>query len=151
MSSRAQQDPESLEATDTRVSESISRGIADLTEMAPCHYFAEQALNILRYLAKKWNIDVKISEESKRLAHEELSPDRDVRPLTSSLNFFVPNVEEQDFICTWGSGKNQTSGVESISTSANSMDNPLFWPFPLQGRPILASGQLLKESGFEML
>lgn len=133
------------------MSDAISRGIADLTEMAPCHYFAEQALNILRYLAKKWDIDVKISEDVKRIARDELDPDRDVRPMSSSLNFFVPNIEEQDFICTWGAGQSQTSGLEAITTAANTAENPLFWPFPLQGRPILAAGDLLHEAGFELL
>lgn len=35
---------------DPAVAEAIQQGISDLTDMAPCHQFAEQALNILRYL-----------------------------------------------------------------------------------------------------
>lgn len=36
-----------------RVTKAIRQGIAGLTEMAPYHHFAQQALNIIRYLAKK--------------------------------------------------------------------------------------------------
>ena len=136
---------------DPHVTESISRGIADLTEMAPCHQFAEQALNILRYLAKKWNIDVKLSEETKHFTSKEHDSDRSVRPITSSLNFFVPNVMEQDFVCDWGSGRSQPTGLEPVATAANGLENPLFWPFPMQGRPMLPSGQLLKDAGFDLL
>ena len=136
---------------DPHVTKAISQGIADLTEMVPCHQFAEQALNILRYLAKKWNIDVKLSEETKHFTNEEQDSERGVRPITSSLNFFAPNVMEQDFVCDWGTGRNQPTGLEPVATAANSMENPLFWPFPMQGRPMLPSGQLLQDAGFEML
>lgn len=136
-----------------RVAESLKQGISDLAEMAPCHHFAEQALNILRYLAKKWHIDVHI--ESDKLAPGEF--DRVVKPYTSSLNFFAPNVQEGDFICDWGTApkKQKSDGTKSEGTAAqeagDNMDNPLFWPFPMQGRPILPSGQELEQAGFALL
>jgi len=143
---------------DPRVAESINRGIADLTEMAPCHHFAEQALNILRYLAKKWNIDVEIAAKA-QASNEE--PERSIRPLTSSLNFFSPNVMEGDFNCSWGDMASaagavtgptpSTTGTVAVKKTANKMDNPLFWPFPMQGRPMLPSGDLLGDAGFALL
>lgn len=142
---------------DPRVAESINRGIADLTEMAPCHHFAEQALNILRYLAKKWNIDVEIASKS-QLGPED--HERGVRPLTSSLNFFAPNVMDGDFNCSWGSiigvpeplaGPGAAAETTAVAKAASSMENPLFWPFPMQGRPMLPSGKLLEEAGFALL
>jgi hypothetical protein len=36
-----------------------------------------------------------------------------------------------------------------VAETADAMENPLFWPFPMQGRPMLPSGQALKEAGFE--
>lgn len=149
--------PENLEAAaklDPRVSESLKQGISDLAEMAPCHHFAEQALNILRYLAKKWNIDVDI--ESDKMAPEDF--DRVVKPYTSSLNFFAPNVQEGDFICDWGTApRTQKPGIvktEEATTaqkSGDTMENPLFWPFPMQGRPLLPSGKELGQAGFALL
>jgi hypothetical protein len=176
---------------DPKIAEAISQGIADLTEMAPCHFFAEQALNILRYLAKKWHIHVEIrrprdkdddqgdskSATKNRESDEDDDEDDDddddddhgnTRPLTSSLNFFSPNVTEQDFICRWGSGSQAGASVEkraataAIASAANTLElatnqladaiqNPLFWPFPMQGRPMLPSGPLLREAGFELL
>ncbi|KAJ2903912.1 hypothetical protein MKZ38_009147 [Zalerion maritima] len=127
-----------------RVSESINQGIADLTEMAPCHHFAEQALNILCYLAKKWHIDVEIN-----VVRPE-DHDRSVRPYTSSLNLFTPNVAESDFTCSWGGGGGGVSGGP-VAQSAASRENPLFWPFPLQGRPMLPSGRMLEDAGFEII
>ncbi|KAK0733783.1 fungal-specific transcription factor domain-containing protein [Lasiosphaeria miniovina] len=142
-----------------RVAEAISRGIADLTEMAPCHHFAEQALNILRFLVKKWNIDVDIHTTNDQELPPIQPPDyaQATRPVTSSLNFFAPNVMEADFNCTWGEGSPAAPGAATSprpSTAhemANASENPLFWPFPMQGRPILPTGQELEEAGFELL
>ncbi|KAI0010783.1 fungal-specific transcription factor domain-containing protein [Xylariaceae sp. FL0662B] len=181
-----------------KVAEALKQGIADLAEMAPCHYFADQALNILRYLAKKWNIEVEIP---RAITSEEA--DKLVRPAPSSLNFFAPNVTEGDFITTWGvrasggpgsiqgtapveitapvstaqatademeqmerimENNRVTSEVEQAPFStfargagrpmvhtAKALENPLFWPFPMQGRPMLPEGPLLEEAGFSPL
>ncbi|KAK3947755.1 fungal-specific transcription factor domain-containing protein [Pseudoneurospora amorphoporcata] len=146
---------------DPRIAEAISRGIADLTEMAPCHHFAEQALNILKYLAKKWNIDVDVKTTGGEDETQKVKIDsyQTTRPVTSSLNFFVPNVTEEDFNCTWGEGIKpghvSTRQVEvqpgNIKHMAKTTDNPLFWPFPMQGRPILGTGPELLEAGFELI
>ena len=155
---------------DPRVEESLAQGIADLAEMAPCHHFAEQALNILRYLAKKWNIDVDIDQGK--------TPPQDfdnlVKPYTSSLNFFAPNVAKSDFDCDYSpmdtgreanngtkarkrsrhddsSGDKDRGASETVEVAADSMENPLFWPFPMQGRPILPSGRDLEKAGFAVL
>lgn len=134
---------------DPHVTESISQGIKDLTEMAPCHQFAEQALNILRYLAQKWNIEVDIKNE--KLTPEEY--DRLVKPHTGSLNFFAPSVQDTDLMCYWGTGQQLTNkkGSNMIQQSAENMENPLFWPFPMQGRPILPSGEALEQAGFAVI
>ncbi|KAI1343550.1 fungal-specific transcription factor domain-containing protein [Xylariaceae sp. FL0016] len=170
-----------------RVAEALKQGIADLTEMAPCHHFAEQALHIMRYLAKKWNIEVEIPQEVP-VTQDEM--DRLVRPATASLNFFSPNVSEKDFICAWGvrqgaekdrervasaaaandgddpekmegvvtanrmaaeeAEQNPVSGGP-MSQTAQSIENPLFWPFPMQGRLMLPEGAHLEEAGFAPL
>jgi hypothetical protein len=143
-----------------RVADAISRGIADLTEMAPCHHFAEQALNILRYLAKKWNIDVEIktdAEEERRRV--EADNQQSIRHSTSSLNFFAPNVADADFNCAWGDALEPRHSVDThsgarpgnVGQMMNALDNPLFWPFPMQGRPMLPTGHELEEAGFELL
>jgi len=134
---------------DPHVSESLKQGISDLAEMAPCHHFAEQALNILRYLAKKWNIDVDI-DVGNTPADEY---DRLVKPYTSSLNFFAPNIPEGDFTCDWGAGKSTDAQADGSAAqkSGDAMDNPLFWPFPMQGRPMLPSGKELERAGFALL
>ncbi|KKP01767.1 hypothetical protein THAR02_06146 [Trichoderma harzianum] len=131
---------------DPRVSEALNRGIADLTEMAPCHHFAEQALNILRYLAKKWNIEVNVDGD--KVPPED--PDNLVRPYSSSLNFFAPNVQESDFMCGWGASVEmvETLQAPNIKKTAETAENPLFWPFPMQGRPLLPIGPELEQAGF---
>ncbi|KAF4981649.1 hypothetical protein FZEAL_2589 [Fusarium zealandicum] len=144
-----QSDIETAAKLNPHVADSIKQGITDLTEMAPCHQFAEQALNILRYLAQKWDIEVEISGD--KLTREEY--DRLVKPHTGSLNFFAPNIREGDIMCHWGTGK-ATASVEDTSVvqkTADSMENPLFWPFPMQGRPILPSGNELEQAGFSVI
>ncbi|KAM7205224.1 Zn(2)-Cys(6) zinc finger domain protein [Rhypophila sp. PSN 637] len=148
----------------TRVADAIARGIADLTDMAPCHFFAEQALSILRFLAKKWGIEVQIkptgSEHPKPF---NIPDDRSVRPVTTSLNFFSPDINESDFSCDWGGMANTRSARDShvqadmpadmnaTAKMTHALENPLFWPFPMQGRPILPTGDALKEAGFELV
>ncbi|KAF0642682.1 hypothetical protein FPSE5266_05593 [Fusarium pseudograminearum] len=149
--------PEATEAdvkkavkVDPRAAEAITQGISDLTEMAPCHQFAEQALNILRYLAVKWNIDVENNVD--KLTAEEY--DRLVLPQTGSLNFFSPNMRHGDITCQWGT-ENFMPGTPKQSPSVqkvgDSLENPLFWPFPMQGRPILPDGLELEHAGFSIL
>lgn len=190
---------------DPKVAAAIRQGISDLTEMAPCHHFAHQAVNILRYLAKKWhiNVDIEPSAGAGRVegtgptawtssassapsgggdgggyqqyggrqgrdgnGDEEDENDRLVRPNTGSLNFFAPNVVEEDFVSSWkgwgstgasasraGGGAAMT-GVEPVpgcGQPSTAIENPLFWPFPMQGRPILPQGRMLEEAGFAML
>ncbi|KAL2175517.1 fungal-specific transcription factor domain-containing protein [Thermothelomyces heterothallicus CBS 202.75] len=145
---------------DSHVIEAIGRGIADLAEMAPCHHFAEQALNILKFMAKKWNIDVEIKtmagDEPREAEFNDV--DKATRPVAGSLNFFVPNFKESDFTCTWGNavpglGADKEAGakLKDDSATADGPENPLFWPFPMQGRPMLPAGKELEEAGFELI
>lgn len=164
-----------------KVTKSINQGIEDLTEMAPCHHFAEQALNILRYLAKKWRIEIDIDvtnrlrkekedegqtdENGNAVLLEDRNRDRvqlgsrmkdqdwGTRAATSSRNFFSPNIREQDFISSFGSAMPPPTGSTSppIARTGEAMENPLFWPFPMQGRPMLPEGDLLRDAGFELL
>lgn len=146
---------------DPRVFKAIRQGIADLTEMAPCHHFAQQALNILRYLVKKWNLDIDTGRNSDVKAEEdkgkekgtEADVDNLVKANTHSLNFFAPNVQIEDIICVWGTGKGTVipRSQDVNERKGNPKDNPLFWPFPFQGRPMLPSGKELEEAGFVLL
>lgn len=138
-----------------RVTESLAQGIADLAEMAPCHHFAEQALNILRFLAKKWNVEVEIGGHNKPVPddYEKL-----LKPYTSSLNFFAPNFTADDFVCRWGTSNvvtdndpPQAGQGTGLQAAAENAENPLFWPFPMQGRPILPTGPELERAGFAMI
>lgn len=140
-------DMEKAVKVDPRVADSITQGISDLTEMAPCHQFAEQALNILRYLATKWDIDVENNAD--KLTAEEY--DRLVLPQTGSLNFFSPNLRGGDITCQWGAGPFMGEQSPSVQKTGDSMENPLFWPFPMQGRPILPDGVELEHAGFAII
>ncbi|RKK17044.1 hypothetical protein BFJ63_vAg10546 [Fusarium oxysporum f. sp. narcissi] len=140
-------DMEKAVKVDPRVAESITQGISDLTEMAPCHQFAEQALNILRYLAAKWDIDVENNVD--KLTAEEY--DRLVLPHTGSLNFFSPNLRDGDITCQWGAGPSMGERSPSVQKTGDNMENPLFWPFPMQGRPILPNGVELEHAGFAII
>ncbi|KAF7953392.1 uncharacterized protein EAE97_000791 [Botrytis byssoidea] len=115
--------------------EKVTQGIADLREMASCHGFAARACNILRHLAKKWNIEVPDDSQ------EPIEPDvfdAQARPSPNSLNQFCTQVDEADMMRGIG-----LAGEE---------ENPLFWPFPMQGRPLMQyAGGNLGKLGFERL
>jgi hypothetical protein len=87
---------------DTHISKAVKQGIASPAEMTPCHRIAEQAPHILRYLAKKWNIDIEI-DAGAALDPEEY--ERIVRPFRGSLDLFAPTVVAKDFILDLGTGK----------------------------------------------
>lgn len=140
---------------DRDIAASISRGIADLKEMAPCHLFAEQALSILLYLAKKWNLDIRLRKGSDGdgLAQPTEPGRGGLRPATDSMNFFVPEVREGDMMCSWGPvghGRGTMGGALGEAPDTQEREHPLFWPFPMQGRPLLPEGDKLREAGFEM-
>ncbi|KAK4119353.1 hypothetical protein N657DRAFT_659105 [Parathielavia appendiculata] len=158
--SRAYEQGNAPAKLDPHAADALARGIADLTEMAPCHHFAEQALNILRFLAKKWNIDVDIVKTGgdERVQVALPDPYRATRPVSTSLNFFAPNFVESDMTSTLayttpstGQGKKIAGASEEAAHMAEDMENPLFWPFPMQGRPILPAGAELREAGFEFI
>ncbi|KAI0391897.1 hypothetical protein F5Y17DRAFT_385159 [Xylariaceae sp. FL0594] len=161
----------SVPKLDPKVADAIKQGIADLAEMAPCHHFAEQALHILRFLANKWDIDVEVP-----LADPHEDAEKLVQPSTSSLNFFATDISTDDFICKWGpppanerqrpraaspppaENSNVDGTAEGVGTErgsdahvAPSTESPLFWPFPLQGRPMIYEGPQLLEAGFAPL
>lgn len=146
-----------LRSIDLHVAQAIKQGVEDLKDMAPCHHFAEQAINVLQYMALKWNIDVDMSNG---LTSPEYA--RMVRPYTTSLNFFAPSIREEDFIYPWGSsgasstmttsGTGPASGaIWQVAQAAGVMENPLFWPFSMQGQPMLSSGWELEDAGFERI
>ncbi|KAL2268827.1 hypothetical protein VTJ83DRAFT_3673 [Remersonia thermophila] len=164
--------------------EVLARGIADLTEMAPCHPFAEQALDILRALARKWNIDVEVKTRADKdkgagpvLAGADPSS---ARPAPTSRTFFATSIDAADqgqpgwrsgSPPPWegrgrpprggkrrqrGSGLPEGEREESEEETAEAwlaeaVSPPLFWPFPLQGRPMMPAGQALEEAGFAFL
>jgi hypothetical protein len=135
----------------TLVAESVKRGIADLTEMAPCHTFAGRAVDILRHLAREWNVDVDMA--AKGGGGDVGDPDFTMRPLTTSFNSLAANVME----CNWGEIAHAVTGIPGptantvLGEATASIESALFWPFPVQGRLILPNGRFLEEAGFAML
>ncbi|PFH60922.1 hypothetical protein XA68_18542 [Ophiocordyceps unilateralis] len=140
-------DAEAPAIRDSHIGESLERGIKDLTQMVPCHRFAEQALNILRYLAKKWRIDID-TDEQMGLGEEHV--DVLVRTRTDSRNFFSPSLDSGDMVCGWARRREEDKSEESV-TETTLVESPLFWPFPLQGRPMLPEAKDLEDAGFALL
>ncbi|EXK25618.1 hypothetical protein FOMG_17719 [Fusarium oxysporum f. sp. melonis 26406] len=135
--------------TDPQVADAVKQGIASLTEMTPCHHIAEQAPHILCYLAKKWNIDIDI-DIGAALNPEEY--ERLVRPFGDGLNLFAPARVAEDFIFGLDTGKDaEEMRSRQVGKTAESMEDLLFLPFTVQGRPILSKGKELEEAGFAVM
>ncbi|EXL66302.1 hypothetical protein FOPG_17518 [Fusarium oxysporum f. sp. conglutinans race 2 54008] len=140
---------DTTERTDSHVSKASNQGITRLAEMTPCHYITEQAPRILCYLAKKWNVDVDVNTGA-ILNHEEY--ERVIRSCTSSLNSFLLPMITEGSIFLWDTGKEVEGRTSSQpKKTAASMEDPLFWPFLMQRRPMLSGGRELEEAGFAML
>ena len=126
--------------------EQLKQGIKDLKEMAGCHVFAIRGLDILRYLIVHWDVNVSLTddEDDDEVDGEEEGKEREgksrkelCRAKSTSLNQFCPNIESVDVV----------NGIGRVGEG----DNPLFWPFPLQGRPLLDVGSSLEKGGFRLL
>lgn len=111
--------------------EKLHQGIADLQTMAVCHGFSLRAQEILRFLATKWNVDFEHLDD-------DLDPKNLGRPRSTSFNQFSPNIDSADV-------------VSDLLPIRSQEANPLFWPFPLQGRPLLGGGDALQKSGFKII
>ncbi|CZR70072.1 related to nitrate assimilation regulatory protein nirA [Phialocephala subalpina] len=112
--------------------EHLRQGVADLRDMSSCHGFANRALEIVQFLCRHWEVDTVFDDEGEET--------KDIcRPKSTSLNLFCPNI----------SSFNMMTGLGPPTVDQG--DNPLFWPFPLQGRPLLEVGKQLEISGFKVL
>ncbi|GKT91489.1 nitrogen assimilation transcription factor nirA [Colletotrichum tofieldiae] len=146
----------------SRVTKAITQSIRDLEEMVPCHPFAVRALEIVRYFANEWRMDVNICNGPTLDAEHALV----VRPYARGVHFFAPKVMEDDFGCAWDGSIREadvqnlattivTEGVETEKPSGSRADggteNPLFWPFLMNGRPMQPAGGDLEEAGFERI
>jgi hypothetical protein len=71
---------------DPLIAEAVQQGMDGLAEMAPCHHFAEQALNILRYLVQEWGMEID-TVDGPVMDTEDY--EKFVKPYASTLNFFA--------------------------------------------------------------
>lgn len=134
---------------EAQVAEALSQGIADLEEMSPCHHFANKALDILRYFARQWGSGMDIEGGMT----PEDSTDRSQRP-TSSTDFFAPSGRMGDPLSasesTIDNSLGSTDGYTALG-GTEIAEHPMFWPFPMQGRPTLPGREGLERAGFSML
>ena len=140
----------SMPATfDPRAAKAVKQGMVGLAEMAPCHHFAEQALNILRYLAQEWNLGIDIGAGPVMGAKEY---DRFIRPYASTLNFFANSKVAKELILKPGTYA-ESSGrtLAQVEKAMEMMENLLIQPIPLQGPSILLKEQNLDDEGFAKL
>jgi hypothetical protein len=117
--------------------EHIYQGISDLKIMAGCHGFACRARDILKFLADRWEVAVVFGEDEDDKPSTKDDPRTLGRPRSKSANLFAPNVRTEDI-------------VNDIKP-ARPDKSPLFWPFPLQGRPLLGTWNELEKAGFKVL
>jgi hypothetical protein len=112
--------------------EQVHQGIEDLKTMAGCHGFATRARDIVRYLADHWEVAITLDRS------DGIDPKVACMPKTMSLNQFCPIIQSVDM-------------QSRLGPMQNSDDNPLFWAFPMQGRPLIGSGADLEKGGFRSL
>lgn len=93
--------------------------------MSSCHRFAKRGINILRYLAGRWQVPVGLSDHNEQTGKEG-EGDSLCRMEASSMNFFCPNPEGEP-------------------------GGAIFAPFPTQGVPLIAANTHLAKDGFEMI
>jgi hypothetical protein len=117
--------------SNANVKKKLLQGNSDLEEMAKCHAFALQAIDTLRYLAHIWDVDFSFTTSNRDLTDFD-------RLSTVSPDQFTPDVSIL-----------QT--LQSIQPVLSSKDHLLFYPFPIQGLPSVATGTQLEQGGFTVV
>ncbi|KAI9813046.1 MAG: hypothetical protein M1827_004266 [Pycnora praestabilis] len=100
------------------------QGLDDLTDMCGCHGFAKVSVDIIRYLAHKW--DIPLSHARSEYLDATDDPSKLCRPSLMSMNFFCPNIEQMAF-----------ESLMRASPTTPKPFHPLFSLFPNQGSPLL--------------
>lgn len=124
------------------VCEALRVGLAHLTEMAPYHSFATQALHTIRYLTHTRNINADIKGNTPPL-------DYLVKSRGSSTTFSAPNIVIECPLC--GTSLEGAIGSEGAGTAARSIEVPLSTLLRLQNKPILPTELDLEQAGFSLL
>ena len=117
--------------------EHVQQGVAALKVMAGCHRFARRARDILTFLAHEWEIEVPASPDEDDKEEKKDDPKTLGRPRGNSTNLFSPNYEMKHIINSIKTGERDQS--------------PLFWPFPMQGPPLVVEGEEWEKAGFRVL
>ncbi|KAK7582933.1 hypothetical protein V3481_012228 [Fusarium oxysporum f. sp. vasinfectum] len=135
--------------TDLHLSEAVKQGIDGLAEMARYHHVAEQALHLLRHLAKEWNTDVNI-EIGAALNLEEY--ERLGRSFGGIVNVFSPTMVAQASVSDTIMDKDvrETTPCRPGKAVGN-LEDLLFLPSAVQRLPMLSKDEALAETGFAML
>ncbi|KAF6515275.1 hypothetical protein HZS61_005181 [Fusarium oxysporum f. sp. conglutinans] len=135
--------------TDLHLSEAVKQGIDGLAEMARYHHVAEQALHLLRHLAKEWNTDVNI-EIGAALDLDEY--ERLGRSFGGIVNFFAPTMVAQASVSDTITDKDvrETAPCQPGKAVKN-LEDLLFLPSAMQGLPMLSKDEALAEAGFAVL
>ncbi|KAM3549715.1 hypothetical protein ARSEF4850_008711 [Beauveria asiatica] len=130
---------------DPGIVDDVKLGIDSLEEIAPCHHFAEQAVNVLRYLAVKWNVHTSIGPLP------VITPDtydRLVEPYFGRQSLFVDDRLARSFVI--GDEMRQVSEEESqqIKEAIIMMETLILQPVPVQGPSAFLRETKLAECGF---
>ncbi|KAM3551621.1 hypothetical protein MY1884_007629 [Beauveria asiatica] len=130
---------------DPGIVDDVKLGIDSLEEIAPCHHFAEQAVNVLRCLAVKWNVHTSIGPLP------VITPDtydRLVEPYFGRQSLFVDDRLARSFVI--GDEMRQVSEEESqqIKEAIIMMETLILQPVPVQGPSAFLRETKLAECGF---
>lgn len=130
---------------DQGIADDVKLGLDSLEELAPCHHFAEQAANVLRCLAVKWNVHTSIGPLP------VINPDtydRLVEPYFGRQSLFADDRLAQSFVI--GDEKRHVSEEESqqIKEAIIMMETLILQPVPVQGPSAFLRETKLAERGF---
>ncbi len=138
---------------DSEVTEAITQGIRDQTEMAPYNGLAGKALDILRDLGRTWDIDV---DTDRGEYQQEFEPPTISK--TSSLSFYASNSTPEDLMWTISAntamssspmgGGTRLQSPEQASALAGSL---LFPSVPMHRYPSALTAKEPEEAGFASL
>ncbi|KAF5239891.1 hypothetical protein FANTH_9773 [Fusarium anthophilum] len=135
--------------TDPHLLEAVKQGIDGLAGMARYHHVAEQALHLLRHLAKEWNTDVDI-EIGAALDLEEY--EKLGRSFGGLVNFFAPTMVGEASVSDTIADKDVREAAPcQPGKTVRNLEDLLFLPSAMKGLPMLSKDEALAEGGFAVL
>ena len=130
---------------DAGIAHDLQLGMDGLAEITPCHHFAKQAVDILRSLAKKWNIYRDIDSQT---VVDQDAYEKFVEPYSKKMSLFGVGRLAQRLVAGGEKLDSSEENSRPVEDAPDMLEKLMLWPVPLQESLLSLCETSLAERGF---